>query len=125
MKQIKLSQEKFALIDEQDYDLVSQYNWYYNEVKKGVGYARRSVPDRKYLHRFIAEIKYGQTISRSTIIDHKNRNTLDCRRDNIRTASNSENNLNKIVKSRSSTPYKGIWYDKRFKSKFFRKSKFK
>ncbi|HMV40895.1 MAG TPA: hypothetical protein PK079_16500 [Leptospiraceae bacterium] len=88
MKKIKLSRGKSALIDDDDFERVSQYNWYINEnAEKTKLYAMRSklkseegiVKGTKvYMHRFILGI-----VEKSAVIQHKNGNTLDNRKANL------------------------------------------
>ena len=88
MKKIKLSRGKTALIDDDDFERVSQYNWYINEnAEKTKLYAMRSkliseegtVKGTKvYMHRFILQV-----VEKSAVIQHKNGNTLDNRKENL------------------------------------------
>lgn len=95
-KRISLSQSKFAIIDDADFELVSQYKWrlhkgipanpnarimYYARGRK-VGASRTEA----YMHRLILGVKKGQEV------DHKNRNGLDNRRANLRIATSSQTN---------------------------------
>jgi len=41
-KTIKLSQGREAIVDDDDYERLSQYKWHYNEKKPGHGYAQRT-----------------------------------------------------------------------------------
>lgn len=88
MKKIKLSRGKSAIIDDDDFERVSQFNWYINEnAEKTKLYAMRSklkseegiVKGTKvYMHRFILQV-----VEKSAVIQHKNGNTLDNRKDNL------------------------------------------
>ena len=88
MKKIKLSRGKTALIDDDDFERVSQYNWYINEnAEKTKLYAMRSklkseegtVKGTKvYMHRYILQV-----VEKSAVIQHKNGNTLDNRKENL------------------------------------------
>ena len=88
MKKIKLSRGKTALIDDDDFERVSQYNWYINEnAEKTKLYAMRSklkseegtVKGTKvYMHRFILQV-----VEKSAVIQHKKGNTLDNRKENL------------------------------------------
>ena len=88
MKKIKLSRGKSAIIDDDDFERVSQYKWYINEnAEKTKLYAMRSklkseegiVKGTKvYMHRFILQV-----VEKSAVIQHKNGNTLDNRKDNL------------------------------------------
>lgn len=58
------------------------------------------------MHRFIMKAQSGQTI------DHINGNTLDNRKQNLRFCTQSENSYNSKSRSRSSSKYKGVTFDK-------------
>jgi hypothetical protein len=102
-KEIPLSKGMVALVDDDDYERVSQFNWYCN----GVGYAYRTAGPRKnrkgiYLHRFIMGEPNG-------IIDHINHDKLDCRKANLRVTDKSGNGHNRVRRPL------GIYWDKRKK----------
>ena len=88
MKKIKLSRGKSAIIDDDDFERVSQYKWYINEnAEKTKLYAMRSklkseegiVKGTKvYMHRFILQV-----VEKTAVIQHKNGNTLDNRKENL------------------------------------------
>lgn len=97
--------EKVALISPEDYERVSQYNWSLSSQ----GYVvRNNYFDGKNhtqkLHRFIVNAQKGD------IVDHKNRDRLDCTRDNLRhkvTPQNSCRNRGKFAGNYTSK-YKGV-----------------
>lgn len=114
---IKLTQGKFALIDANDYQEVRKYNWWVskNGPRGTVLYARayaskfkktsggrtrvRSIP----MHRFIVGLDYDD----KRFVDHRNGNTLDNRRSNLRICSHRENTLNRR-RVNLKTGYKGV-----------------
>jgi hypothetical protein len=51
------------------------------------------------------------------LIDHKDGNALDNRRDNLRPATFSQNTANRHAPTESNSGFKGVWFDKR-KEKF-------
>lgn len=105
MKQIPLTQNKFALVDDKDFEWLNQWKWHYIQV----GYAaRREYPSRKYIymHRFITNAKKGDEI------DHVNYYTLDNRRENLRIADRSKNMANTKLRSTNKTGCKGLFWDK-------------
>jgi len=103
MKLIPLSQEFEAIIDNEDYDRVNQYKWYYNN-----GYAVTKINTRTvYMHRFIMDAKEDE------YVDHKETEyTLDNQKKNLRICSCSQNQMNIYKQNRSySSKYKGVfWY---------------
>lgn len=90
-------------IDIADIDLVTRHQWRLSSE----GYAVRSetVDGKKqtlYLHREVTQPPDGM------VVDHRNRDRLDCRRENLRVVTHSENNSN--TAPRSSTGFKGVYY---------------
>jgi len=79
-----------------------QWKWYYHS-----GYAGRRCAGgmRLIMHRVI------MNPPKSMLVDHKNRNTLDNRRCNLRICSRSQNNSNCIDKN-NGDHFKGIWFHK-------------
>lgn len=109
MKKIKLTQGKYAIIDNEDFDLVSEYKWCAVNIK-GCWYATRR-PNKKNphrrMHRFILSAKDNQEI------DHINRNGLDNRRLNIKICTRSENCSNRS--NWGTSKFKGVSFSKRDK----------
>ena len=114
MKRISLTQSKFAIVDDEDYELVSRFKWQYRKENHN-HYARCQV----YLGRLGGKIKTGtmylhRLIMRPTNgmeVDHCNHNGLDCRRSNLRTCTRTQNNQNRLV-TWGKSKYKGITWDK-------------
>ena len=57
--------------------------------------------------------KYITNTNQSILIDHKDRNKLNCVRNNLRLADKTINSLNRNVPQNSSTGYTGVSFDKR------------
>ena len=112
-KQIPLTQGKFALVDNDVYDGLNKHKWYARKGKKTY-YARRNVWNGKeqvaiLMHRQILGLYYRD----GKITDHKNRNGLDNRRENLRVVSNMENMHNHGGHTRNMSGYNGVFWDKR------------
>jgi len=111
MKKIPLTQGKFALVDDEDYDhLTLMGKWHYMNV----GYAKTSIGGRKnkqdiYLHRFIAGLQHGD----GKVIDHINGDKLDNRKENLRVCKQSENCANRGLNKNNTSGFKGVCFDKR------------
>ena len=96
MKEIILSQGKTALVDDSDYDRISQHKWYAKRnTSGGAFYALRKyrIPGTVtlgtvYMHREIL----GVTRDSNLFVDHRDpEQTLDNRRLNLRVATCSQN----------------------------------
>lgn len=101
MKKIPLTQNKFALVDDEDFERVIKYKWYFN---KG-GYAFSTNTPPLIMHRLIMNTPPNMDT------DHINGNGLDNRRCNLRIATTAQNVQHQRIKSNNKTGYKGVmWY---------------
>jgi len=109
MKAIKLTQGQLALVDDDDYQWLNQWKWHAHKDKSGNFYASRSSTkiDGKqhtiFMHRQILGLEFGD----SRQVDHANHSTLDNRRSNIRLATSTQNNQNRIP-FKSTSRFKGV-----------------
>lgn len=91
-----------ALVDDADYERLAQHTWYLSN-----GYAIRREGQRPNrttvrMHRDVLRVAAG------VLVDHINRNRLDNRRANLRTASAAENTANVGLTSKNNSGYKGV-----------------
>lgn len=85
-----------------------RHKWTAQVHKRGYIYAATYLGTTVYLHRLIARAKPGQKV------DHINRNTLDCRDDNLRIATSSQNAANSEGRKRyNASGFKGVTWSKR------------
>ena len=107
MKKIELTQNKYTIVDDEDYEELNKYNWY-TRKDRYVSYAVRT--DNKlnkiiYMHRVI--MKFFNPIE----IDHINGNGLDNRKENLRICTRSQNNGNIRIPRHNTSGIKGVsWY---------------
>lgn len=105
MKKIPLTQGKFALVDDEDFERVNQFKWKAQKAK-GNWYANRvEYPEKKVvlMHRFVL----GLTIN-SVWCDHINHDGLDNRKLNLRACNRSQNTANKRPVAGKSSIYLGV-----------------
>lgn len=115
MKEIPLTRGLVALIDDEDYEELSQFSWY----ATGRGYAWRvlpKVPGKKWysrmgMHRQIM----GLDPSDVRVVDHIDRNPLNNQRSNIRICTEAENYLNRKVLVTNTSGFKGVSWHKQYK----------
>lgn len=117
MKRIKLTQGQVALVDDNDFSFLSLWKWYAAKTTGSKGfYAVRKtridgVRRMLYMHRVVAD-RCGIT---SRMIDHRNRNSLDNRRHNLRAATPAQSSMNRN-KWDSSSRFKGVsWHTRQKK----------
>lgn len=93
----------YAIIDEADYALVKGYKLYAIVNRRGSVYVGASKHGRiTLLHRLIMDAPEGVQV------DHKGDNPLDCRRCNLRLATQGQNMRNTRSRRGSSSVYKGV-----------------
>lgn len=97
VKEILLNHSQVALVDDADQKELSRFKWYASWDKTTGGYyamRRENLQDGRnvtvYMHRQILGAQPGGTDQ----VDHKNHNTLDNRRDNLRIVTRSQNQWN-------------------------------
>ena len=117
-KEVPLTQGKFALVDDEDYERVMMYKWYASKTTsrlrliRNKWYAERKEGKKTvYLHRFILDAESGEEC------DHRNGNGFDERRCNLRIVTHQQNNWNRQkTTSRlgipASSKYKGVHWRK-------------
>jgi hypothetical protein len=109
MIEIYLTQNKVALIDDEDWELISQYKWYAEKQQNSseMWYAKTNKPKSIRMHRLIIDAQNGEEV------DHINHNGLDNRRNNLRIATKSENAINNRKRKKTTSKYKGVSWDKK------------
>lgn len=94
-------------IDIDDIDKVQKYSWYESDT----GYLMSRINNKIVrMHRLIMDVK-----DKNVVVDHINHDTLDNRKNNLRIASSSQNNMNKIKQSNNTSGITGVSWDKRKK----------
>ena len=114
MKRIPLTQGKFALVDDSDFEYLNQWKWHicngYAARREylGGGY-RKDITNYILMHRLINKTPNGFHT------DHIDGNRLNNRKKNLRTASCSQNVMNQYrEKTKNKTSiYKGVNFCKR------------
>lgn len=97
-----------ALIDPIDYEWAHQWRWCAKRDPTGSIYARRAVGENAhgsrlrtftvYLHvQIMRRTKKRRPSARHVLVDHRNGNSLDCRRKNLRWATPSMNGRNRFA----------------------------
>ncbi len=111
---IPLTQGKFAIIDDEDFELVKGYKWSASKASHTF-YAITGIykPDGTKttiaMHRLLLDLKKGESC------DHINHDGLDNRRCNIRKVSNQQNGMNRLKNKGCSCMFKGVCYYKQTK----------
>lgn len=99
----KLKERHFAIVDDDDYAWLNQWNWTaIHTQRRNGGYAMRSeYGDTILMHRLIMNAPEGMEV------DHINGNGLDNRRENLRVVTQKVNHANRHG-NLSKAGYKGV-----------------
>ena len=104
MKKIPLTKGKFALVDDEDFELVSKLHWYITSHNYAANHSSKRLT---YMHRLITNAPQG------SVIDHINRNTLDNRKGNLRVADKRINSINRGLQANNTSGHKGVSWMKK------------
>lgn len=112
---IPLTRGYVATVDDSDYEWLNQWKWCAN-VKANAAYAYRTISNGKgrtgiscYMHRLILGIHGRSGIEG----DHRNGDTLDNRRVNLRLASRRQNARNQHMRADNTSGVRGVDYVKK------------
>lgn len=112
MRLIALTQGQHAKVDDEDFSRLNRFKWAarWDKTTKSF-YAGRTVRIRRgrggqrvmQMHREILAAPAGIQV------DHRNRDTLDNQKDNLRFADVSQNHANTPMRRTNTTGYKGVF----------------
>lgn len=107
-RSVVLSCGHVAFVDEEDFDRVNEFSWH-SVLIGGNHYARRYVngeQKNQYLHHFVMGVADGR------IVDHKNGDGMDNRKENLRFATHSQNMRNQRTPKNNRSGVKGVHFDR-------------
>lgn len=114
MKEIQLTQGRFALVDDVDFEWLNQFSWSARFAKNtGTYYAIRNsktLDGKRHItsmHRQILGLEYGDPRKG----DHHDHNTLNNQRNNLRIAGESQSCCNRRRFSNNTSGFKGVYRD--------------
>lgn len=114
-KDLYLGNNIFAIVDDEDYYWLSQWNWNAVSIKNKL-YVRRSkkkgilksgIKYEVFIHRVIMKCTDS-----NLVVDHIDNNPLNNQKSNLRVCTKAENNRNTSSHKDSSSKYLGVTYDK-------------
>lgn len=106
---IPLTQGKYAIVDAQDFEQLSRRKWH--ALKGSTTYYAVHTQGRKSIrmHRMITKAP------KDMVVDHIDHNGLNNTRANLRLCTKTQNAQNQRPQKNSTSPYKGVHYDKKAK----------
>lgn len=110
MKEIPLTRGLFALVDDDDFEWLSAFNWHADKN----GYAVRNAPHPtvpgkrtiEHMHRTVLGLEMGDR----TQVDHIDRNRANNQRNNLRKATSGQNKFNTVARVNNTSGYKGVCF---------------
>ena len=113
VRKVKLTQDKVALIDDEDYERANQHTWCAFRSYGGKFYAQCRVSKTRTisLHRFIMN-----ALKSKLEVDHIDGNPLNNRKSNLRLVTHAQNQRNFKKFKTNTSGYKGVaWHKARRK----------
>jgi AP2 domain len=107
MKLIPLTKGQFAKVDDEDFERVSELKWCAQWSKITKTFYALGKRGRVRMNRFILDVA-----DPSVRVDHKNHDTLDNTRDNLRAATHAQNCRNRLKNKNNSSGFKGVTFYK-------------
>jgi len=103
---IPLTQGRFAIVDAEDYDRLSQHKWHVMKCRRSEYAVRFSCRKHILMHRVLLNAPAGW------LVDHRDVNGLNNRKSNLRLCTHQENNCNQRPRLGGTSRFKGVWRDK-------------
>lgn len=107
MRQIPLTKGQVAIVDDSDYEYLMQWKWHSTRGNAGYYAKRMDYKDNRKIDVLMARVIMGVTESK-IFVDHKNNNTLDNTRGNLRICSNAQNSCNRRSAKGSTSKFLGV-----------------
>lgn len=109
-KFIPLTKGQFAMVDNADFDWLSQFKWYAQKWRNGYYAARVDNGTIRRMHQVIMNPAAGLEP------DHRDHNGLNNQRYNLRNVTHAQNTQNRRPKRNGSSSYRGVSWNKESKN---------
>ncbi len=107
-KEIPLTQGKVAIVDAEDYALVSQFKWLAHRNARNWYCSRSVARGARHLQQTLSIHTLLMKPPRGFQVDHKNGDGLDNRRSNLRVVTTRQNSLNRKRQKNNTSGFKGV-----------------
>ena len=112
-RKIYLGEDEWTLVSPMDYYRLKNFKWYLNGNGKEF-YAFRNVKIGPGKTKMVSMHRQLMDPPPHLLVDHRNNNTLDNRRANLRLATYAENACNRPkIRTKTSSQYIGVYLEKR------------
>lgn len=116
-KLISLTQGQYAIVDDEDFKELNKHRWctYYNK-NRDTYIAKRNSKKVNGKQKSILMAREIIGAKKGEYVDHKNHDTLDNRKCNLRICTHQQNDMNRLPDKNTSSKYKGVtWERKRWR----------
>ncbi len=103
MKEIKLTQGKFAIVDDAHYNWLNQWKWYARKSENTFYATREDRGVNIHMHRLILGLS-----DKSIYCDHIDGNGLNNKSENLRPVTKQQNSMNSVVVRKNNTGFVGV-----------------
>jgi hypothetical protein len=110
-RKIRLTEGKFTLVDQNDFYWLNNFDWFTKKNNKSF-YAVRLDNDCAKWPTMVSMHRQIMNSPKGLLVDHRNLDGLDNRRSNLRIATYSENNCNRLKKKNTSSRFVGVCWEK-------------
>jgi hypothetical protein len=115
MKEIPLTKGKVALVDDDVFEFLNQWKWFYSKGPEDrTGYAIRFDKNGKH-NKSISMHRVIMNTPPNLEVDHRDRDGCNNQRLNMRNCSHFQNVRNRSIQKDNSSGYKGVSWDKKCK----------
>lgn len=112
-RKISLGEGEWTIVELMDYYRLKNFNWYLSGNGKEF-YAFRNVKIGPGKIKMVSMHREIMNPPAHLLVDHRNNDTLDNRRSNLRPATHSENAYNRPkIRAKTTSQYIGIYFEKR------------
>lgn len=108
MRKIKLTQNRVALVSDEDFEDLNQFKWY-TMKRRNTSYAYRYKMTNGKQMKILMHIQIMQTPKRMET-DHRDLDGLNNQRSNLRICTPSENRMNRGRQKNNTSGYKGVFW---------------
>lgn len=106
-KEIKLTQGKIAIVDDEDFERINKIKWSASKYNKNLFRAIGKIKGKRVImSRMIMNNPKGY------LIDHIDRNALNNKKSNLRLCNHSQNAINSTKNKNNTSGFKGVWWNK-------------
>lgn len=108
MKTIPLTKGKLALVDDEDFERISQYKWHIVNVYAGYREWAKDKEGKWFTKKYHKMHRLILDAPEHLQVDHINGNALDNRKSNLRLVTNQQNCWNKTELPRNTSGFRGV-----------------